>query len=419
MNDLDNGPLMSRCHKSSCCEESCAPCNCIFHSCRKAVSGKKVRYEKDGFDLDMTYLGTEKRIIVHGFPAIGIEHIYRNPRYELTRFLDERHKDQYKMFNFCCEPGRGYKPEAFHNRVERYPFKDHNTPPLETMIAFAESAKLWLDEDPLHVVSMHCKAGKGRAGLMSCILLIRSGTCQTAIEALNLYDTTRVSNNRGLTVTSQRKYVIFFETLWRQYYGVMGDIGAVPGALPGVRKPPVQPKLYLIGLEVKDCKLDLRQVRIMVYHGTYTTPQLLFDSGKGEGNNANFTCETILEGNFKVHVEHKAGFFTSKQKLFELWHNTVFMDKNAMIMDFMSDQLDIKKKIKPKLGEKLCLRLKFVRDKPANAIGHDNAPSKGDKAAKSVKTSASSTSDVAADVPDVNYEMVSTKDEDKRGQDER
>jgi len=70
------------------------------------VSGKKVRYEKDGFSLDMTYLDKDKRIIVHGFPSIGIEHMYRNPRYELRRFLDERHKDHFKMFNFCCEPGR-------------------------------------------------------------------------------------------------------------------------------------------------------------------------------------------------------------------------------------------------------------------------------------------------------------------------
>ena len=120
-NELDNGHLYSRLHKTSCCPDKIAACNCLFHSCRKLVSGKKMRFEQDSFDLDLTYLSD--RIIVHGFPAIGIEHIYRNPRYEIKRLLDSRHHDQYKMYNFCCEPGRGYDAAVYHGRVERYPFK--------------------------------------------------------------------------------------------------------------------------------------------------------------------------------------------------------------------------------------------------------------------------------------------------------
>ena len=48
---------------------------------------------------------------------------------------------------------------------------------------------------------------------MTCILLLRSGEFQSALEVLDHYDATRVTNNRGLTVTSQRKYVIFYELL--------------------------------------------------------------------------------------------------------------------------------------------------------------------------------------------------------------
>ena len=157
----------------------------MFHPCRKAVSRKKRRYQKDGFDLDLVYLSD--RIIVHGFPAIGLEHVYRNPRYEIKRLLDLRHNKKYMVYNFCCEPGRGYSPEVFDGRSERYPFKDHNTPPLETIAAFANSAKYWMDQDPENVCSLHCKAGKGRAGLMSCILLLRSGYCATAKGTVLLY----------------------------------------------------------------------------------------------------------------------------------------------------------------------------------------------------------------------------------------
>lgn len=125
--------------------------------------------------------------------------------------------------------GRGYSADVFEGRVERYPFKDHNTPPLETMVAFANSAKYWLDQDPENVCSVHCKAGKGRAGLMSCILLFRTGFCSTAKEALDHYDRVRVTNNRGLTVTSQRKFVMFYESLWRDFWKVEGNLGVIPG----------------------------------------------------------------------------------------------------------------------------------------------------------------------------------------------
>ena len=324
---MGNGPFYSRPHKSCCCPEYVCACNCMWKPCRKLVSGKKRRYQSDGYDLDLTYLCP--RIIVHGFPAIGLEHIYRNPRYEIRRFLDERHPDQYKMFNFCCEPGRGYEASVYHGRVERYPFKDHNTPPLETIVAFANSAKLFLDADPKNVVSMHCKAGKGRAGLMSCCMLIRQGVVQSATEALDLYDRERVTNRRGLTVVSQRKYVIFFEMLWRQHWGVLGDIGQVPGDPIDAPKwiVPKQPEMRLFGVEVLYCNIVLRNVRIKIYKGTHMAPELKFDTGKGTGNGTTFETDCAIQGNFKVHVEQKAGIFSKTVKVFELWHNTLFMDR--------------------------------------------------------------------------------------------
>ena len=120
----------------------------------------------------------------------------------------------------------------FHGRSRRYPFKDHCTPPLESMAAFANDAKRWIETDPLNVVSLHCKAGKGRAGLMSCVLMFRTGFAASATEAMDKYDVLRTHNNRGLTVTSQRKFVIFYETLWRQYWCVSGDVGKIPSEDP-------------------------------------------------------------------------------------------------------------------------------------------------------------------------------------------
>lgn len=56
---------------------------------------------------------------------------------------------------------------------------------------FCESAKAWLDLDENNVVALHCKAGKGRAGIMAACLLVRLGN--TAREAVSKYDEVRPS----------------------------------------------------------------------------------------------------------------------------------------------------------------------------------------------------------------------------------
>ena len=42
---------------------------------------------------------------------------------------------------------------------------------------------------------------------MTCLMLFRAGYFKTADEALDHYDATRVTNKKGLTVKSQRRFV--------------------------------------------------------------------------------------------------------------------------------------------------------------------------------------------------------------------
>eukprot|EP01031_Cornospumella_fuschlensis_P036601 gene36601-44402_t len=369
--DIDDGPLSSKLHKVWCCPECCVPCNGLFQPCRHAVSGKKKRYRMDGFDLDLAYI--TPRIIVHGFPASGLEHFYRNPRYEIRRFMDKYHHDNYKMFNFCCEYGRGYHPDIFYGRVERYPFKDHNTPPLETMVAFANSAQAWLEEDPDHVVNMHCKAGKGRAGLMCCVLLVRSGAAQSAIDAMDLYDRERVTNNRGLTVTSQRKFVIFYETLWRQVWGVTGNIGEVTAAAADKLVIPEQPAYHINRVEVLNVPNGfVHSFRVVTSSITNFGAQKLHETGWLTGAIA-CPCDASVKGNFKVFVYFRKSGWGGGVRLVELQHNTFFIARGVNYFDFPVDQLDIKKKVKAKLGKNVILRLYFTNSTVA-AVGGDASP---------------------------------------------
>jgi hypothetical protein len=79
-------------------------CNVLFALPRAFVSQNKRRYRENGYDLDLCYL--HPRVIVMGYPSIGFEQMYRNPRTEVVRFLETKHPNQYQVYNFCDEKTR-------------------------------------------------------------------------------------------------------------------------------------------------------------------------------------------------------------------------------------------------------------------------------------------------------------------------
>lgn len=68
------------------------------------------------------------------------------------------------LFNLCSE--RDYDAAEFEGRVQRFPFDDHSVPPLGMMVEFCKAVDAWLFADKDNIVAVHCKAGKGRTGLM-------------------------------------------------------------------------------------------------------------------------------------------------------------------------------------------------------------------------------------------------------------
>lgn len=232
----------------------------LVKGARQMVSQNKRRYQKDGFDLDLTYV--TERVIAMSFPSRGKMSLYRNPIKEVARFLDFKHKDHYKVYNLCSE--KTYDDTYFHGRVERFIIDDHNVPSINDMIRFVKNVREWFNHDKDNVIAVHCKGGKGRTGTMICVWLVEAGLFGSAEASLDYFgnrrtDLSKSNKFQGVETPSQNRYVGYFQEVKEKYNGI----------------PP------------EEVPLRLRQIKITALAGI----------GKGDGSD--FTCE-IFNGRSKV-----------------------------------------------------------------------------------------------------------------------
>ncbi|KAL2240374.1 UNVERIFIED_CONTAM: Phosphatidylinositol 3,4,5-trisphosphate 3-phosphatase and protein-tyrosine-phosphatase PTEN1 [Sesamum indicum] len=180
--------------------------NCLWRNyLRNLVSKQRRRMLVAGYDLDMTYI--TDRLLAMSFPAERVRAMYRNPMWQVKSVLDMRHQGYYKVYNLCIE--EDYDESHFHGRVERYPFDDNHVPPLAMIKEFCEDVHSWLSSDPKNIAVVHCMAGKGRTGLMVSCYLVYTG--MSAEKALQVYAERRTTNNEGVSIASQRRYVAYWE----------------------------------------------------------------------------------------------------------------------------------------------------------------------------------------------------------------
>jgi len=183
---------------------------------KRLVSKKKRRLQTPYYDLDMAYI--TERVIGMGFPSTGCESLYRNNLMDIKGFLDRYH-GEYKIYNLCIEKKRIYPKEYWIDRkVGLFPFNDHAPCPIKLILDFCVDICLYLTSNPRGVAAIHCKAGKGRTGVMIVCYLIFSGLCETVEEALEHYAKQRTLNGKGVTISSQIRYIKYFETFLSATY---------------------------------------------------------------------------------------------------------------------------------------------------------------------------------------------------------
>lgn len=228
---------------------------------RQIVAGPRAKHAETG--LDLCYV-TDNIIVtyVHMLPPLPTfweayptyhalnssgpsqtypQRAYRNPLDRLIAFLDAKHGDNWAIWEFRAE-GTGYPDEAVYGRIRHYPWPDHHPPPFRLVPNIMASMRNWLsgeDDDlakrgrktdnttptPTHkteaekkkdqekrVVVVHCKAGKGRSGTMTCSYLI-SQCGWTAEDALARFTEKRMRPKfgAGVSIPSQLRWIHYVD----------------------------------------------------------------------------------------------------------------------------------------------------------------------------------------------------------------
>jgi phosphatidylinositol-3,4,5-trisphosphate 3-phosphatase/dual-specificity protein phosphatase PTEN len=66
---------------------------------------------------------------------------------------------------------------VFEGNVSRFPFEDHNPCQFQVIEDFCLDVHQWLSKHPQNIAAVHCKAGKGRTGLMiACYMVNKRAT---------------------------------------------------------------------------------------------------------------------------------------------------------------------------------------------------------------------------------------------------
>ena len=172
---------------------------------RAIVSGKKRRYLDDGYNLDLSYI--TPRLVAMSLPGEGVHKVYRNSISSVSRFLNTRHPQKYKILNLS---GIAYDYSRFNNQVEDYKWQDHYPPEIDILFRACLSMDEWLKQDPENIIVTNCRAGKGRTGTLICCYMIYCGRFTSYQTAATYNKIKRFSTGGGVTQPSQLRYIKYF-----------------------------------------------------------------------------------------------------------------------------------------------------------------------------------------------------------------
>jgi protein-tyrosine phosphatase len=277
------------------------------------------------YGLDFSYV-TSQIIVLSGPTSTYPQRAYRNPINKLVKFLDNRHGQDWVIWEFRAE-GTGYFDDKVSGRVNHFPWPDHQPPPFGLVPIFITSMSNWLntkeerlgeDQDKgRRVAVLHCRAGKGRSGTMTCSYLISE--CGWGLDqALARFTERRMRSGfgEGVSIPSQLRWVGYVDR-WKRHG-----------------------KLYA------ERKIEIKEVRVWgIKDSVEVSIKGYADAGKVMHTFHTFTNqERIDTGNFgngnETRIErYKERGWKTPQPEFDAKHSVVF--KPAMRITLLTSDVNI------------------------------------------------------------------------------
>uniref|UniRef100_A0A669DJM2 Tensin 3 n=1 Tax=Oreochromis niloticus TaxID=8128 RepID=A0A669DJM2_ORENI len=165
---------------------------------------------EEGYELDLTYI--TERIIAVSFPRGCTEEIYSHNLKDVTRMLKSKHADNYLIINLS---EKRQDLSRMNPKTLDTGWPDLHAPPLDKICTICKAMESWLNADPLHVVVIHCRGGKGRIGVVISSFVHFTDVSASADQALDRFAMRKYYDDKvsALMTPSQKRYVWILNSL--------------------------------------------------------------------------------------------------------------------------------------------------------------------------------------------------------------
>ena len=253
---------------------------------------------------------------------------------DVSKFLEQRHAGHYCIYNLT---ENSYDSSLFAGPVRHMGWLDHNSPPLLRLIEVVTGIHEFLEADPLNVVVVHCKAGRGRTGTAISSYLLYSKLFEIPKDAIDFFNVRRSTTGRGVENPSQVRSVEYIHAWMHE---------TIPNAL--VFKPPTVLFRRMIMYPVP--KLGLRkgcEPHVEVWQNAQISEELgaTYNSTETKRYHADSAIYMMIEaprvplcGDIKFRVFNKS--LLSKNVIFSFYFHTAMIPADESYLDLTADHLD-------------------------------------------------------------------------------
>lgn len=263
---------------------------------------------EEGYELDLTYI--TERIIAVSFPRGCSEEIYSHNLKDVTRMLKSKHADNYLIINLSEKRSDLSK---MNPKTLDTGWPDLYAPPLDKICTICKAMESWLNADPLHVVVIHCRGGKGRIGVVISSFVHFTDVSASADQALDRFAMRKYYDDKVLPLMtpSQKRYVWILNSL-------------LSGSMKINASPLFLHCIILHGIPNFDATGVCRPY-IKVYQGMQAVySSAVYHIGPSHRDRVCILLEPaqLLKGDIMIKCFHKSDIPTEREVIFRLQFHT-------------------------------------------------------------------------------------------------